>query len=272
MNSGRPLPTPLSRPPPLAPLPTLCPAPLHAPEARMLVLAVHGSAVPEAGATIARLADRLTAITGARPVVGHLDVQQPRLGDVLAQHPGAVVVPVLLGDGYHRKVDIPAVARAYDCTVAEGLSAERDVTLAVHARLREAQAPLGEQADAIVVAGAGSTRPGGNDGTLAVAEGLRELLEVPVVAAYCSATEPTVEQAVERLRAQGHRRIAIAAHLLAPGRFTHALAKCGAWAVSAPVADHPRIARLVAGRYAAHGAGVTADECGLRGPSPVGSG
>ncbi|GHA08793.1 hypothetical protein GCM10010329_34490 [Streptomyces spiroverticillatus] len=217
----------------------------------MLVLAVHGSAVPEAAATIGRLAARLEQTTGGRPVVGHLDVQRPSLDEVLAEHPGAVVVPVLLGDGYHRKVDIPAVARAYDCTVTEGLSGERDVTLAVHARLREAEASLGKWADAIVVAGAGSTRPGGNDGTLAVVEGLRDLRDVPVVPAYCSAAEPTVPEAVASLRAEGHRRIAVAAHLLAPGRFTHALAGCGAWVVSEPVADHPRIARLVADRYTA---------------------
>ncbi|MFJ6698234.1 sirohydrochlorin chelatase [Streptomyces sp. NPDC091272] len=220
----------------------------------MLVLAVHGSAVPEAAATIGRLVDRLTERIGARPSVGHLDVQRPTLGEVLAEHPGAVVVPVLLGDGYHRRVDVPAVARAYDCTVTEGLGGARDVTLAVHARLRQAESPLGGFADAIVVAGAGSSRPGGNDGTLTVVEQLHMLRDVPVVPAYCSAAGPTAAEAVRQLRAQGHRRIAVATHLLAPGRFTHALAECGAWTVSAPVADHPRIARLVAERYARGGA------------------
>ncbi|MFF0742738.1 sirohydrochlorin chelatase [Streptomyces sp. NPDC004111] len=221
----------------------------------MLVLAVHGSAVPAAAATIRRLVHRLTETTGVRPAVGHLDVQRPSLGEVLAEHPGAVVVPLLLGDGYHRRVDVPAVARAYDCTVTAGLSGEPDVALAVHARLREAETPLGAWADAIVVAGAGSSRPGGNDGTLTVAEQLRDLRDVPVVPAYCSAAEPTVPEAVAGLRAEGHRRIAVAAHLLAPGRFTLALAEGvtdgGAWTVSAPIADHPRIARLVADRYTA---------------------
>jgi sirohydrochlorin ferrochelatase len=230
----------------------------------MLVLAVHGSAAPEGAATIGRLADRLAdrlaATTGVRLAVGHLDVQRPSLAEVLARHPGAVVVPLLLGDGYHRKVDVPAVVAAHRCVVTEGLSGERDVTLAVLARLREAEAGVGPgagraaacfaSADAIVVAGAGSSRPGGNDGTLAVADQLRALRGVPVVPAYCSAAEPTVPEAVARLRAEGHRRIAVATHLLAPGRFTHALADSGAWAVSAPLADHPRIARLVAERYA----------------------
>ncbi|MFJ4879543.1 CbiX/SirB N-terminal domain-containing protein [Streptomyces sp. NPDC088745] len=73
-----------------------------------------------------------------------------------------------------------------------------------------------------MVAGAGSTRPGGNDGTLAVVDGFRGLRGVPVVPAHCSAAEPTVPEAVARLRAEGHRRVEVATRLLAPGRFTRA--------------------------------------------------
>lgn len=58
-----------------------------------------------------------------------------------------------------------------------------------------------------------------------------------------------VPEALAVLRGTGYRRIAVAAHLLAPGRFTRALAGAGAWAVSEPLADHPRIARLVLARY-----------------------
>ena len=247
----------------------------------MLVLAVHGSAAPEAATTIGRLTDRLAETTGVRPVVGHLDVQRPSLAEVLARHPGAVVVPLLLGDGYHRKVDVPAVATAHGCVVTEGLSGERDVTLAVLARLREAEAghagacstsasdSASASADAIVVAGAGSSRPGGNDGTLAVVDQLRALRGVPVTPAYCSAAEPTVPEAVARLHAEGHRRVTVATHLLAPGRFTHALAHSGAWTVSAPLADHPRIARLVAERYAG-AADVPVELPGARPPYAAG--
>ncbi|MGW1934819.1 CbiX/SirB N-terminal domain-containing protein, partial [Streptomyces sp. NPDC001919] len=94
--------------------------------ARDLVLAVHGSTVPAAGATIARLAAAVRGLTGGPVAVGHLDHQAPSLACVLAERPGAVVVPLLLGDGYHRTVDIPAVARPLDCTVTRGLSGEPD--------------------------------------------------------------------------------------------------------------------------------------------------
>ncbi|RSS51332.1 sirohydrochlorin chelatase [Streptomyces sp. WAC01280] len=232
---------------------------------RNLVLAVHGSAVPEAGAAVERLADAVRRLTGAPVAVGHLDHQKPSLPYVLADRPGAVVVPLLLGDGYHRTVDIPAVARHFDCAVTRGLSGEHAVALALHDRLRAAERAAGGPADAVVVAGAGSSRPGGNDGTLTAVRQLATLLPVPVTVAYCSASTPTPAEAVARLHAQGFRRVAVAAHLLAPGRFTRALAEVPeTWAVGEPLAGHPRLAGLVVARYA--GACVAEQQ-----PSPYGA-
>ncbi|MEU6126674.1 CbiX/SirB N-terminal domain-containing protein [Streptomyces sp. NPDC047123] len=219
---------------------------------RPLVLAVHGSALPGAGRTLRRLADRVERLGGTRPVIGHLDHQSPSLADALRGCPGAVVVPLLLGDGYHRTVDIPAVVadRGAGCVLTEGLSGDPAVALALRDRLREAERHAGVRADAVVLAAAGSSRPGGNDGALAAARQLRALLaDVPVRDAYCSAAAPSVPDAVARLRADGHRRVAVATHLLAPGRFTVALAAAGADAVAEPLADHPRLAGLVVRRY-----------------------
>ncbi|MBC9716879.1 sirohydrochlorin chelatase [Streptomyces sp. TRM66268-LWL] len=229
-----------------------------------LVLAVHGSAVAEAGATIGRLVEAVEALGGMRPLVGHMDHQEPSLAEVLdeldrAGQRRAVVVPLLLGDGFHRTVDIPGVLsapRALETVLTDGLSGESDVALALYGRLREAESRAGARADAVVVAAAGSSREGGNDGARTAVSQLCVLLDaergpIPVLPAYCSSSEPTVPDAVARLRAAGYRRIAVATHLLAPGRFTHALARTDAWTVAEPLADHPRIARLVLRRYAA---------------------
>ncbi|MFE0103277.1 sirohydrochlorin chelatase [Streptomyces sp. NPDC059009] len=219
-----------------------------------LVLAVHGSALPAASATISRLCDAVELRLGIRPLVGHLDHQSPSLSEALdSAGPGAVVVPLLLGDGYHRTIDIPAVVEGRGCVLTESLSGAPAVAAALHGRLRETENAYGDRADAVVLAAAGSSRAGGNDGAQIAARQLRARLpvhgapvEVPVVVAYCSAAEPTVPDAVARLRAAGYRRIAIATHLLAPGRFTVALARAGADLVAEPLADHPRIAELVA--------------------------
>ncbi|MER5484402.1 CbiX/SirB N-terminal domain-containing protein [Streptomyces sp. NPDC002812] len=224
----------------------------------MLVIAVHGSAVPEAAATIDRLVAAVEAISGVHALVGHLDVQRPSLAEVVREHPSAVVVPLLLGDGFHRRVDIPAVLEGTGCVLTEGLSGERDIARALHGRLREAERRRGPytRADAVVVAGAGSSRPGGNAGTEACAAQLSALLEydggaapVPAVPAYLTSAGPTVAEALDSFHAAGYRRIAVATHLLAPGRFTRALNASAAWTVSEPLADHPRLARLVLGRY-----------------------
>ncbi|MEU3479127.1 CbiX/SirB N-terminal domain-containing protein [Streptomyces sp. NPDC033754] len=87
------------------------------------------------------------------------------------------------------------------------------------------------------------------------------LLPVPVTVAYCSASAPRPAEAVARLHAQGFRRVAVAAHLPAPGRFTRALAEIpDTWAVGEPLAGHPRLAGLVVARYAGACAGTRAGE------------
>lgn len=242
-----------------------------------LVLAVHGSAAPEAAGTVSRLASLVTNLGGVRPVVGHLDAQSPSLAHALeevraAGHDTAVVVPLLLGDGYHRTVDIPAVVesardRGLRCVLTDGFSGEVAVAFSLYERLRAAERRAGggsrgfgsaAKADAIVLASAGSSRPGGNNGAVTAARQLRQLLggergPVPVRTGYCSAAGPTVAEAVAELREEGHERIAVATHLLAPGRFTEALrglARAGeVWSVAAPLADHPRLARLVLRRH-----------------------
>ncbi|MBD0710002.1 hypothetical protein BU197_16910, partial [Streptomyces sp. CBMA291] len=103
---------------------------------------------------VERLARAVRALTGAPVSVGYLDHRAPSLPEALAERPGSVVVPLLLGDGYHRTVDIPAVARAFDCAVVPGLAGERAVALALYDRLRAAERAAGGAADAVVVAGA----------------------------------------------------------------------------------------------------------------------
>ncbi|WP_372344947.1 sirohydrochlorin chelatase [Streptomyces sp. KL116D] len=318
-----------------------------------LVLAVHGSALPAAGATVGRLCDAVERRTGVRPVVGHLDHQLPSLGGALgawggwdaagpvdaagtadtvdtgdaagemgtsgavdpadamdpgsamgtsgamdpgsatgtggaadpadamdprsatgtgtatdktgvmdpagaadpgsASHAGAVVVPLLLGDGFHCTVDIPAVVAAHGgpgWVLTPSLSGAFEVDAALAGRLARAEATRGGRVDAIVFATAGSSRPGGNGGALLAARRLAGRRPgTPVVTAYCSATGPTVPQALAGLRAAGHRRIGIVTHLLAPGRFTASLDAAGADLVTEPLADHPAVADLVVRRY-----------------------
>ncbi|MEV4942153.1 sirohydrochlorin chelatase [Streptomyces zaomyceticus] len=151
-------------------------------------------------------------------------------------------------------VTAPPGTRPFDGAVTRGLSGEHTVSLALYDLLRATEREAGGPADADVVAGAGSSRPGGDDGTLTAVRQLDLLLPVPVTAAYCSSSTPTPAEAVARLHARGSRRVAVATRLLAPGRFTRALAALpDTWAVAEPIADHARVARIVAARYAEAG-------------------
>ncbi|AUG77367.1 hypothetical protein CFP65_2538 [Kitasatospora sp. MMS16-BH015] len=222
-------------------------------EAPPLVLAVHGSAAAGAEAVIGRLRGQLGAWLGELPAVGYLDVRRPGPAEVLDSLGGpAVVVPVLLGDGYHRRVDLPALV-GDRAVLTPGLSGAGAVAVALYGRLREAEETAGGASEAVVVAAAGSAREGGNDGARQAAAQLRGLLrDTPVRLGYCSCSgpgRPSVAEAMAELRAEGYGRVSIATHLLAPGRFTESLADSGAWAVGAPLADHPLIARLVLRRY-----------------------
>ena len=82
---------------------------------------------------------------------------------------------------------------------------------------------------------------------------LSSRLQLPVLAGFASAAQPTVASAVEQLRRRGVGDIAVLRYVLAPGRFADdiendALA-AGAVAVAAPLGAHPAVAELVVRRY-----------------------
>jgi sirohydrochlorin ferrochelatase len=106
--------------------------------------------------------------------------------------------------------------------------------------------------DAVVLAAAG-TRDEQARATVAEAAGaLGEVLGVPCLPGYASATRPTAGEAVGRLRAAGARRVAVAAYFLATGQLYRtamdSARAAGAVAVAAPLADAPELARLVLSR------------------------
>jgi len=76
-----------------------------------LVLAAHGSRDPRFDVTSRRVADAVRiALPDVRVELAYLDLTAPLLTDVLGELSGdVVVVPLLFGDGFHSKVDLPAL-------------------------------------------------------------------------------------------------------------------------------------------------------------------
>ena len=96
---------------------------------------------------------------------------------------------------------------------------------------------------------AGSKRAASNRVVAEAAATLAARLGRPVLPGYLTAAGPTPAEAVATLREQGHRRVAIASYLLAPGVFADRLHEAGADLVSAPLGDHPLVVETIVSRY-----------------------
>jgi sirohydrochlorin ferrochelatase len=163
----------------------------------------------------------------------YADVQQPRVGEVVRD---GVVVPLLLSAGYHVRVDIASAVEGTPAVVAEPLGPD-DV-------LRESLTRhLPPDADAVVLAAAGSSEPAWRASAERLAAGLGAHV------AYASGNDRRVADVVAGLRAEGARRVAIAAYLLADGLFYRTLHRAGADAVTPPLSLDPAVASLVLKRY-----------------------
>ncbi|MCX5396856.1 sirohydrochlorin chelatase [Streptomyces sp. NBC_00102] len=240
----------------------------HTPEeahgAPALVAVAHGSRDPQAVRTVTRLLDRVREMRPGLDVrLGHIELNAPLLPQTLAELSGgsAVLVPLLLGRGYHVKQDLPAFAAAAPAVrtlLAAPLGPHPLLVEALYGRLVEAGWTDGRgnaqggpgRGDAVVLAAAGSRDPESAADTRRTARLLGERLGgVPVVPAYASAATPTVPVAVRALAARGYHRIAVASYFTAHGRFATAAADAAPGIAAAPLGDHPAMARLLLHRY-----------------------
>lgn len=235
-----------------------------------LVAVAHGSRDPRSAAAIHALMDE---VRRQRPDLdvrtAFLDLSAPRVSDVLAgvhgdDHEEAVVVPLLLGHAFHARVDVPgAVADAehrhprFRARIAEVLGPDPRLERAAWRRLAEAGADAADPELGVLLAGAGSSHPPANRLVAEVAERWRTSSAWPdAVAAFAAAAEPTVAQAVARLRAAGARRIAVGSWFLAPGLLPDRILEQARTEIpqallAAPMADDGEVAALVLERYRA---------------------
>ncbi|MET8622772.1 sirohydrochlorin chelatase [Kitasatospora sp. NPDC004669] len=220
--------------------------------APVLLAVAHGSR-DAAASTATRALLRL--VRSLRPELTvrccFLDLARPSLAEALTRFGGArpILVPLLLGTGYHVRVDLPEALAAADLPhshLASVLGPHPLLAEALADRLTEAGAP----ADApVVLAGAGSSEPTAVADTARMARLLAARLGRLVTPAHLSAAAPTPHQAVTALQTAGHRRVALAGYLLSPGFFARRAATTTATWTSAPLAAHPAVARLVLRRY-----------------------
>ncbi len=232
-----------------------------------LVALAHGSRDPRSAASITALVD---AVRSMRPDLkverAFLDLSKPSLDTVIdrlsRKHEEIVVVPLLLTEAYHAKVDVPSAIAAAQARHPEVriratpiLGLEARFLEVLDLRMREALASArARELDALVRAAAGSSDPLANQSVARLARLWGSHHKLPVTAAFASTSPPATGEAVRAFRKEGRRHIAVASLFLAPGflpdRAAELALEAGAVAVSEPLGAHSEIARTVLARYA----------------------
>jgi sirohydrochlorin ferrochelatase len=233
-----------------------------------LVALAHGSRDPRSAATIQTLC---TEVRSMRPDLriepAFLELSKPSFSTVVdklvrAGYEEIVVVPLLLTEAYHAKVDVPAAIAEAEARhpglkvrASQILGLETLFLEVLDRRLRTAlKEARVRELDALVLAAAGSSDVLANQAVSRLARLWGTRHHLPTVAAFASAAPPATGEAVRQFRAEGRRHIAVGSMFLAPGRLPDRAAElaleAGAVAVSAPLGADPEIARTVLARYA----------------------
>ncbi|RHW26088.1 sirohydrochlorin chelatase [Nocardioides immobilis] len=233
-----------------------------------LVALAHGSRDSRSAATVTALVDEVKALRpDLRIERAFLELAKPNFQTVVdklvrAGYDEIVVVPLLLNEAFHAKVDVPeviaeATARhpGLQIRATDVLGLEARFLEVLDERMREAlKEARVRELDALVLAAAGSSDPLANQAVARLARVWGTHHKLPVTAAYAAAAPPATGEAVRAFRAEGRRHIAVASLFLAPGslldRATELAFEAGAVAVSEPLGAHPEIARTVLARYA----------------------
>lgn len=233
-----------------------------------LITLAHGSRDPRSAETITALTEKVACMRpDLRVEAAYLDLAEPGLDAVVDRlvaegHGEIVVVPLLLTEAYHARVDVPAAVeqargRHHDVaiTVTDVLGIENAFFRVLDERLRAAlRDHRVRELDALVLAGAGSSDPVANAAIARAARAWGAHHKLPVIAAFASSAPPAAGEAVRAHRADGRRHVAVGVMMLAPGflpdRVKELAYEAGAVAVAEPLGAHEEVAHVILARYA----------------------
>lgn len=224
-----------------------------------LVLTAHGSADPRSAANTRAVARHVARLRPGLDVrVAFCEHNSPGLVEVLNSCAGeAVVTPLLLADAYHARIDIPG--QIADCVAPERVSQAdvlgEDDRLVSVLRQRVAEVGVSRYDDrlGVLVVAIGSSNPAANARTATVAPRLAAGTRWSAFAtAFATRPELPIDEAVEKLRRNGARRVVIAPWFLAPGRIpdrVERFARDAGVEMAAPLGSHRLIAAAALDRF-----------------------
>ena len=232
----------------------------------VLLGVAHGSKDPAAQEVVRQLLSRAAAMRpGLRTADAYVDNASPSIRRALAALAGegvddVAVVPLLLTAASHSKTDVAASVQegrlahpAMRLRYGRPLGPHPALVDTVARRLADAGARAD---DPVVLVAGGALDPDANAAVAATARLLLEGRSWPTVdIAFASTARPTVPEALERLRAQGCTRAAVARYFLAPGYLPRLVERLATSVegldvvVSAPLGVTDALAALVVERY-----------------------
>jgi sirohydrochlorin ferrochelatase len=222
----------------------------------MLVLTAHGSADPRSAASAHDVAHTIRSVRRDVDVrVAFCEQNSPNLRDVLASATGdAVVVPLLLADAYHARVDIPAMidASGSGARQADVLGEDDRLVHVLRQRLQHAGVSRLDPGVGVLVTAVGSSRAQANARTAMVADHLVQLTRWTATTAFATGPQPTLAEAADVLRSRGATRLVIAPWFLAHGRITDRVAEFARTegiTMTQPLGAHRLVAETVLDRY-----------------------
>ena len=221
-----------------------------------LILTAHGSADPRSAAVTHAIAGRIRRLRPWLDVqVAFLEQTGPNLRDVLDTTTGGVVVPFLLADAYHARIDIPAVIESSGRPVRQAAVLGEDPALlaVLRHRLAEAGASPTDRGLGVVVVAVGSSDAEANGQTATIASALAAGTRwVGTRWAFATGPRPNLDDAVHDLRDRGAQRVMIAPWFLAHGRITDRVSDFAArqgLPMSEALGSHNLVAATVLDRF-----------------------
>jgi sirohydrochlorin ferrochelatase len=221
-----------------------------------LILAAHGSADPRSAASAHEVAHTIRMMRRDVDVrVAFCEQNSPNLRDVLpAAGRHAVVVPLLLADAYHARVDIPALIgqSGTDARQADVLGEDDRLIAVLRQRLTHAGVSPLDPYVGVLVTAVGSSRPQANARTTSVADYLVQHTKWTATTAFATGPHPTMAEAAGILRERGATRLVIAPWFLARGRITDRIAeyaRAQRILMAAPLGPHRLVADTVLDRF-----------------------
>ena len=191
--------------------------------------------------------------------LSYLDLNEPTIGKAIERSGDCVVVPLLFAEGFHSKIDLPALIAEHSRPGRRVLQTPVIGTHSLTGALADRLAEAGlRNDDGVLFCAVGSSDAGADRHVRRRAIELSTLLHRPVDVVFATklgSREHALRGSVRRLKAAGAERIVLSPYFLSAGLLTERVETaldrlCPDALVAGPLGAHPDVIGAVVKLYA----------------------